>query len=433
MSTNTASTTIVWEIKGGAWRLLANKNADVELRSDPFDQDRWQLCLKASGFEEHFRICRIGVSCVPGAFTSTRHPSANQSDAFLIRCTLSRAPYLPVAPPLAHEPPPTSAALVTAFGETFFDARQFGDVVFSVGIVNGSGPRRRIFASKDFLAKRSSYFRDKLAVLPPPSIVSFPPPASASSSTDDAPSPAKRPKHILPPQVALVLPSAVSRWIDDDDSLEWLPQEWLKKYGPAAAQGADDSDGPVYGKHRLPVIEVTDTGYITYRAVLFYLHTERITFTPPASSFTVALVAGDETAAKQSRRAFLLKGVKKAVKGKSGVEPASAHAVYRLSDRMGVTELKKLAKEAIVGSFTAENVLYELVSSFSHHHLEIGRAALEFAWANWDAVKATPSFPRVVAGASSIEGGARILTRLLTGLAAPVKEDGAGGEGERVA
>jgi hypothetical protein len=46
------------------------------------------------------------------------------------------------------------------------------------------------------------------------------------------------------------------------------------------------------------------------------------------------------------------------------VEQASAHAVYRLADMLGIAELKKEAKEAIVDGYTVERVRLALFSSF---------------------------------------------------------------------
>ncbi|BGP13090.1 hypothetical protein JCM10213_000907 [Rhodosporidiobolus nylandii] len=217
-------------------------------------------------------------------------------------------------------------------------------------------------------------------------------------------------------------------WDDDDDTLEWLPKEWLEANGPKEVE-ADEGDGTGQAEDGRTVVRVTDAGFIAYRALLFFLYTEKISFTPPASDFAVELLKSnvavplatnsdeDMNVAAQPatllRRAFLLA---QADKTDDPVEPASPHAIYRLADKLDISDLKDRAKEAIVKGFTVDNILYELISSFCHHYDEIQTEALDFAWKNWSEVKSTPAFTRVLAHNGDVDGGFEILTKLLTGL-----------------
>jgi hypothetical protein len=213
---------------------------------------------------------------------------------------------------------------------------------------------------------------------------------------------------LLPP----VPSTSPSPWLNDDDSLEWLPSTWLNKYGIetttnsaistldsdteagseiAEAESIDagqllkSSSGKYRGQgHRFRVrrlLLLASIGiltsllpsYTTYRAMLYWLYTNEIRFAPPASDFTVHLVSSQtsytsdnpsssSTATETpkhdlSRRGFLLHHRKKPVDEKpSKVEPASPHAIYKLADKLDLDELKKLAQEAILSGFSVENV-----------------------------------------------------------------------------
>lgn len=52
-----------------------------------------------------------------------------------------------------------------------------------------------------------------------------------------------------------------SSWDNDDDSLEWLPDDWLKNHGPpedGTMHGSDDED--VTNTKGWQVVKVTDAG-----------------------------------------------------------------------------------------------------------------------------------------------------------------------------
>ncbi|GAA6007957.1 hypothetical protein JCM11491_006555 [Sporobolomyces phaffii] len=180
-------------------------------------------------------------------------------------------------------------------------------------------------------------------------------------------------------------------------------------------------------------VVVTDAGWITYRALIYWLYTHKLCLHESASNYLVQLnapVAETTTddlmsldppltaESSESRRAWLLKRAAETGRWKRAqdvIEPASPHALYRLCDKLDVVELKELAKAAIIEGFTIQNVLYELVSTLSYHHDEIQDAARDFALANWDEVKLTPACQRVIAesGGGRIEGASEIWLKLL--------------------
>ncbi|GAA5856477.1 hypothetical protein JCM8547_008762 [Rhodosporidiobolus lusitaniae] len=198
-------------------------------------------------------------------------------------------------------------------------------------------------------------------------------------------------------------------WTDDDDSLEWLPEEWLEKASTSSSSGSASLDAAANSNKEQVVVEVTDFGYTSYPAMLDYLHTGYIAFHPPASTFLVALdQEDDESVDLSSRRAFLLSKTERKLEK---VEPASAHAIYQLADKIDLSELKELVKKAIT--------LYELFSTFAYQHDEIQPAAREFVLKNWDEFRKTRAFVGVfdafLDGDIEIQGARDIWRKLLKG------------------
>lgn len=105
--------------------------------------------------------------------------------------------------------------------------------------------------------------------------------------------------------------------------------------------------------------------YSTYRALLHYLYTDSISFSPLASTYYVAKDYAANNSLPfpyASRRAYLLALSPPSMSGiaasneSNAVAPCSAKAIYRLSDKMGLVELKERAFEHIVSSLNAQNV-----------------------------------------------------------------------------
>ncbi|GAA5900405.1 hypothetical protein JCM6882_001239 [Rhodosporidiobolus microsporus] len=305
---------------------------------------------------------------------------------------------MPFETTCAALPPPRFqlSTLATAY-KAFFEDKQASDVQFLVG--NERQAPRKLYANKAFLIKRSEYFRSMFSS-------DFSEGASADDVDDDPPSKRRKLDRSEEPSPPPEMGAAATEWQDDDDSLEWLPQDWVEEHGPSTVKEEPVEEGDkVEG-----VVRVTDTGYTTYRAMLYFLYTERVAFTPPASNFAVALAA--ETTNGQSRRDYLLEQSDPHV---GDVEPASAHAVYRLADKLGLDELKDEAKSAILAGFSAENILYEYLSSFAYQFDEIQTAALDFALKNWNDVKTTVAFDRAIDGTDmeGIEGAKELWKKLL--------------------
>ncbi|GAA6005425.1 hypothetical protein JCM10207_002977 [Rhodosporidiobolus poonsookiae] len=398
-------------------------------KQSPFIDQRWLIYMQLT--TENPKFC--GFYIIPRLLSHEQNPDGTWKRAGLytqrfedymtIRCTISLPPYQSSAP-LPLDPPPASEGLRSAYN-LFFDKDGGADVRFTFP-AHTKDSKRQLLANKAFLARRCGYFRSM-----------FDGGFSEGASTD-ASRPAKRAK--------LESVSFGSPFPDDDDSTDWLPAELLEveedgEGAPAAMEEEEVVVDENEERDGMLTIEITDAGYITYRALLYYLHTEKITFPPPASEFltTYPSLLADPLNAQLadiqpplSRREVLLGlGLAQAqtqaptpdAAREALVEPASPHAIYRLADKLGVQELKTKAKDAILKGFSVDTILYELVSTFSYHFDEIQQAALKYAWDNWPAVKLTPSVARVFAGAHAIEGGSAILAKLVVGLPTGEREE----------
>ena len=107
-------------------------------------------------------------------------------------------------------------------------------------------------------------------------------------------------------------------------------------------------------------IEVTESSYITYQAVLHWIHTGLIQFAPltsmrpppPPSAIPAALLT-------------------------------SPKSVYRLADFLDLPALKALALAAILSQITATNAIVELTSSVSALYEPLQAALLDYTALNW--------------------------------------------------
>ncbi|GAA6041213.1 hypothetical protein JCM8097_008346 [Rhodosporidiobolus ruineniae] len=459
---DTNGITITWELKKSVREVLALLEGE-QLKSGRFDNRRWELHLRRNGDTLGLYLCAIlhvGTSKrllrLPSNAYAMNQPTCGHEDFFKldtwaeqhpesvnellsIRCTVAADPFLPT-PNLPPSAPPPSKRLLSAF-DKFFDSKSASDVCFTF-----PGTSDVVYANKAFLQARSSYFKTLFKSSPTQSQVDSDDDFSSSSL---APSSLQRPV-----KRRKVDPVGVSkaRWEDDDDPLDWLPQDWLEKHPQEKVEDAvdllDEVGEQVPGEDDMQKIKVEDATYATYRAMLYYLYTEKIHFLPLASNLVVELykpkqeqaaddpdddlpnpsaglrrssasITSSSAASTPSRRAWLLS---QRTKTTGAAEPVSPHAIFRLADSMDLMDLKKRAREAIEEGFTVDNVLYEFISSFSNHFDEVQDAASKFIYANWDDVSASAAFDRVLEDAGKVDGGVKLLGKLMKGLGPALAE-----------
>lgn len=113
-------------------------------------------------------------------------------------------------------------------------------------------------------------------------------------------------------------------------------------------------------------IEITETSFNTYLAVLIWIHTNQISFAPLTSGGTRDVPVAPTT---------------------SHHSPTSPKSVYRLADFLELHELKSLALSSILSQVKATNAIEELMSDVSTLYEPIKAALLDFTAQNWNEVK----------------------------------------------
>lgn len=196
----------------------------------------------------------------------------------------------------------------------------------------------------------------------------------------------------------------------------------LKREGPPQ----DPVPGPLKAR-----VVVRDVACATYYALLYYLYTDWINFAPLSSSFinvpgpyirsanvtpgfgglgpNAQSYFGSATGAPASRpRSALTVGNAGAANSSADDEPprtrkdwikrwmaanpsrpapVSAKAIYKLADKLGLTDLKQRAFQHITRSLTAANIPYETFSSFSASYDEIRKVEIEFFLEKWSEIR----------------------------------------------
>jgi hypothetical protein len=132
-------------------------------------------------------------------------------------------------------------------------------------------------------------------------------------------------------------------------------------------------------------VTVTQTAFSTYHAILVYLETSFLTFSPLSSSFP--------TSSHPTRRDFLLSS---STASPSLPLPVSPKSVYRLADFLDLPELKNLAFISYKSSLTPAGVAKELFSDFTQCYKEPREVVLKMVKEQWEEVKETKEWKELV-------------------------------------
>ncbi|CDU25313.1 uncharacterized protein SPSC_05147 [Sporisorium scitamineum] len=243
-----------------------------------------------------------------------------------------------------------------------------------------------------------------------------------------------------------------------------LPQR--RKSQDAAASGTHSS------KKRRKVV-VRDAAYATYKALLYWLYTDEISFAPLHSHFYSQTTSSDaksqgaEEAARGSSGATPLKTQKSKGAGTSyaGSEvepsftrerasssssssggssfakdrrrahtlrqqvvdeycsvhasvpaPCSAKSMYRLADKLQIPELKERAQQELANNLTVDNIVWEAFSGFNSQFPAIRQMETEFLLKHWSEVKGTEVMKNIFSRPSAHPGLADIWPHLLSQL-----------------
>lgn len=147
------------------------------------------------------------------------------------------------------------------------------------------------------------------------------------------------------------------------------------------------------------IVHISDFSYRTFRTVLHFLYTGCIAFAPLTSAYRVGVaqktLLDDEL---QDRRIFnQRRAIAISPTGQVGNIPwASPKSIYRLSDKLGIPDLKAAAGQVIKESLTPATVVYELGSPFTSLFPDILQTQEEYAENHWAEVCRTASFDELL-------------------------------------
>ncbi|ORY69414.1 hypothetical protein BCR35DRAFT_334247 [Leucosporidium creatinivorum] len=162
---------------------------------------------------------------------------------------------------------------------------------------------------------------------------------------------------------------------DSDDSDE-DSDDFLKRRSPPSVE--DDSDD---GDFTYREVNITETAYTTYRAVLLYLHSGHIAFAP-LSCTLLPLNRGAQQTREQLLEAHLSSKP-------SQPFPVSPKSVYRLAHLLEIPSLCALSLAELRSQLTINNAARELFSKTSALYDDLRAVILAFVVKNWAEVKAS--------------------------------------------
>ncbi|KIM86784.1 hypothetical protein PILCRDRAFT_4666 [Piloderma croceum F 1598] len=160
---------------------------------------------------------------------------------------------------------------------------------------------------------------------------------------------------------------------------------------PSPSKSANES-GPLDAERGKvgKVILVTDAAYVTWKAMLFYLYTDYISFAP-------------RTRCDNER--------------KNGVPPKpSAKSMYRLADKLGLQDLCELALNHIKCQLSEETIIDELFCPFTSQYEAVRDCELAFLFEHWNKLKTSDKLTDTIA--SVARGELPYATDILTAIIA---------------
>ncbi|GAA5974665.1 hypothetical protein JCM11641_007048 [Rhodosporidiobolus odoratus] len=163
-------------------------------------------------------------------------------------------------------------------------------------------------------------------------------------------------------------------------------------------------------------IHIKNRSYVTYHALLYYLHAKDILFTPSISNDLVKQYeakAKDAGTLPDDKNTWLIVNALR-----DDPPPCNLHALYCLADEYLEDELRGLAKDFIVRSLTVENVAYEAFCVLSMDYDDSQQPVVKFLLDNWVKVRDTKASNQVVEllEAGKLPGGGAVFKKIFAGL-----------------
>lgn len=190
-------------------------------------------------------------------------------------------------------------------------------------------------------------------------------------------------------------------WDDSDDETD----AFVLKNGFTTAR-TEDAD------QEYNQITIREASHTTYRAVFLYLQSGHIAFAPLRSSFATA---GDPQAVGASREQYL-RDYHQA--NRSLPWPASPKSVYRLAHLLQLSDLQKLALEALGSSLTVSCAIQEIFSPTAMAYDELRKLLRDFVLKHLTTIGSNPTFTaqKEKAKRGELEGPALVTMEFLTAI-----------------
>lgn len=154
-----------------------------------------------------------------------------------------------------------------------------------------------------------------------------------------------------------------------------------------------------------PTIQIYDTSYITYHAVLCWIYTTYIDFAPLLSTF-------DTTSSDKARAGRDLHLAKFISTNPKLPTPASPKSIYRLAHYLELPKLKNLALANIKSQLSPSNIAVELFSETSGRYDEVLDVMVEYAAAHTTEMKASAGWKATMAKLAEMKWAATVFAKL---------------------
>lgn len=187
--------------------------------------------------------------------------------------------------------------------------------------------------------------------------------------------------------------------IEDPASLSAVAEPVPSADSAVASTAASAPSSMPAGDSAARVVYIKDIAFKTYQAFICYLYTGQVDFAP-----------------LKSQEAHIGKG--KVVDHTTWTLheplPCSPKSMYRLAEKYGLTDLRKLAGQNLKSKLSRENILAEVFSSFTSRHPDIATTQIEYLCANLDGPvqSALPRWLESVA-AGNLPSSGSVLTAIM--------------------
>lgn len=364
------------------------------------------------------------------------NPSAKYNDAFLVCCTIVYSPSPPAQVPTAQAQKRSIPVDLHLAYSSLFNDPIYSDVCFH--IIRPSKPKeqpiRKLYASKKILIRRSEYFStmfesgfaessnklsndlersidEKERDTEQDELMEEDSDDETSGSDEDV----EEDEDINTSSVAFdeedveeadrssvtldsnETHSVVVPPIDPSENQASLTKSVLTSSSLTKVKKASENRRPPR-----TVIEVTDAAFTTFKALLFFLYTDSITFAPLTSTYHSlrdAAEANGQVFEYPSRKEFVKASVISSnINGLIGQREVicSAKAIYRLADKLNLVDLKSRAYEHITRSLTVQNIPMEVFSAFTTAYEEIKKVEVDYMLLHWNELRDSDSLKKVL-------------------------------------